>query len=94
MGEESMNYLHKDAHLGSDDVVEVTLNGQANVMLLDDINYSAYRSGRSFRYYGGLAKVSPCHLTPPHSGRWHVVIDLGGYAGSVRAGVRIISGLN
>lgn len=89
-----MNYLHKDAYLESDDLVEVTLDSQANVMLLDDVNYSAYRSGRSFRYYGGLAEVSPCHLAPPYSGHWHVVIDIGGYAGSVRAGVRIIGGLN
>lgn len=87
-----MNYLHKELDLDAGDVVSVTLTGQANVMLLDGLNYSAYRRGDSFRYYGGLAKVSPCRLSPPHAGRWHVVVDLGGYAGSVRAGISVISG--
>ena len=86
-----MKYLHKEAYLDPEDVVLVTLDRQANVMLLDDINYSAYRSRRSFRYYGGLAEVSPCRLSPPHGGHWHVVVNLGGYAGSVRVGIRILS---
>ncbi|MBI1928648.1 DUF1883 domain-containing protein [Candidatus Poribacteria bacterium] len=75
-----MNFLHYELQLSSDDVVEVTLDKQANVRLLDDINF----------HDGGLAKVSPVHLRPPHAGRWHVVIDLGGFAGTVRASVRTI----
>jgi beta-glucanase (GH16 family) len=74
MGEESMNYLHKDAYLESDDLVEVTLDSQANVMLLDDVNYSAYRSGRSFRYYGGLAEVSPHHIRD--IGMWSLTLEV------------------
>ena len=86
-----MNYLHQELDLGTDDVVEVTLDGQANVMLLDPANYEFYRRGQQFHYHGGLAKNSPVQLIPQRPGRWHVVVDLGGYSGRVRAGVRILS---
>ena len=87
-----MNYLHTEFWGGSEAVALVTLEGQANVLLLDDTNYSAYRCGRSYQYYGGWATRSPVRLSPPHHGRWHVVVDIGGYAGTVRAGVRVIEG--
>lgn len=93
-GTEAMNYLHQEFDVGPDDVVEVTLDGQGNVMLLDPINFDHYRRGDSFRYHGGLAKSSPVRLVPPHRGRWHVVVDLGGYPGRVRAGVRVLQGVN
>ncbi len=85
-----MNFLHTDFWGDADDVVLVTLDGQANVLLIDDANFPAYRQGRSFSYYGGWATRSPVRLSPPHHGHWHVVVDVGGYGGSVRAGVRII----
>jgi hypothetical protein len=87
-----MNFLHYEFQLGTNDVVEVTLDQQANVRLLDDSNFSRYQSGQQHTYYGGMAKVSPVHLRPPHSGHWHLVIDLGGYAGTVSASATVISG--
>lgn len=85
-----MNFLHTDFQGGPNETVVVTLDGQANVMLLDEQSFQNYRRGGSFRYIGGLAKRSPVRLTPPHHARWHVVVDLGGYGGTVRAGVRIL----
>lgn len=85
-----MEFLHSDFHGGPDDLVLVTLNAQANVMLVCDTDFSAYRQGHSFRYYGGWVTKSPVRLAPPHYGHWHVVVDLGGFAGSVRAGIRVI----
>ncbi len=87
-----MNFLHYDLQLGQGEAVEVTLDKQANVRLLDDINFSNYKRGQRHTYYGGLAKVSPIHLKPPNPGHWHLVIDLGGYAGTVNASVRTIQG--
>lgn len=89
-----MNYLHQQLSAGPDDVIEVTLDGQANVMLLDPGNFERYRRGETFRYHGGLVNESPARLVPPHIGEWHVVVDLGGYAGRVRAGVRVLEGTN
>ena len=87
-----VNYLHVAEHLNAGDAAVVTLNGQANVLLLDDLNYSAYRRGDSYRYFGGLAKHSPYRLIAPKTGHWHVVVDLDGYAGSVRAGISFLRG--
>lgn len=85
-----MNYLHEEFDLSANAIVEVTLDHQANLLLLDNLNYQAYRRGDSYRYTGGLTKVSPTRLRPPHAGRWHVVINLGGGGGQVRAGVRVL----
>ncbi|WP_244540888.1 DUF1883 domain-containing protein [Methylobacterium sp. yr668] len=52
--------------------------------------WQAYRSRRRHGYYGGYITESPYRVTVPNSGHWHVAIDLGGYAGSVRAGVRVL----
>ena len=71
--------------LTSGTAIEVTLSGQANVMLLDKSNFYRYRQGRQFRYHGGLVKHSPFRLQTPTSGEWHVAIDLGGGRGRVLA---------
>lgn len=87
-----MNYLHYDLQLDSGDIVEVKLDKQANVRLLDDNNYMKYKRGEKHAFYGGLAKVSPIRITPPHSGQWNLVIDLGGYTGSVNVAVNVLKG--
>ena len=85
-----MNFLHYQMQLAADDIVEVTLDKQANVRLLDDTNFGRYQRGERHTYHGGLTKLSPVRLKPPHAGHWHVVIDLGGYAGTVRASISTV----
>lgn len=85
-----MKFLHYEVNLNTADAVRVTLDRQANVRLLDSNNFQKYRNGQSHNYYGGLATHSPMVLRAPHSGHWHVVIDLGGYAGSVSASVDVV----
>jgi len=85
-----MNFLHYELNLGVNEIVEITLDVQANVRLLDELNFLNYRNGRHYTYYGGLARVRPVHLAAPYPGRWHLVIDLGGYPGTVQASVRIV----
>ena len=86
-----MEHLHYQIDTRPGDVVEVILDHAANVLLLDALNYANYTSGQSFRYYGGYAEVSPYRLQPPHPGHWHLAVDLGGGAGSVRASVQVVS---
>jgi hypothetical protein len=85
-----MEYLHYEVSAGPNDIIQVSLDAQANVLLMDSPNFSSFHSGRSYNYHGGLAKRSPVNLVPPHHGRWHVVINLGGYAGNIRASVRVL----
>lgn len=85
-----MNFLHSDFNGGPQDMALVQLSSQANVMLLDDANFANYRRGRSFNYFGGWATTSPIRLQPPRQANWHVVVDLGGYGGQVRASVQVL----
>lgn len=85
-----MQYGHQKISLSRGDVVRVTLDKQANVLLLDNTNYSRFRSGRDYKYFGGLATQSPIDLVAPNSGDWNLVVNLGGYAGSVRYSTQVI----
>jgi hypothetical protein len=85
-----MGYLHRELDLTSRNVVEVSLDQQANVLLMDDTNFQHYRSGGEYTYHGGLAKRSPVRLSPRRSGRWHLVIDLGGRSGTIRHSIRVL----
>ena len=87
-----MDHLHYEFDANDGDVIEVTLDRAANVQLLDSANYENYTNGRGYRYHGGYATASPVRFAVPRSGTWHVVIDLGGGAGRVRAVARLVSG--
>lgn len=86
-----MNFQHYDlGQLSGGQVVVVTLSGSAaNVRLMDSSDYQSYRNGRSHHYRGGLAKQSPVRLPVPHSGHWHVTVDMQGLRGTVRSSVRV-----
>ncbi|MCO6437316.1 MAG: DUF1883 domain-containing protein [Phycisphaerae bacterium] len=88
-----MDFLHWDGWCSPEDVIEVTLDHGANVQLLDDGAFAAYRAGRSYQYRGGYYRRTPVRLRPPYPGHWHVVVDLGGYTGTVRAAVRLACGV-
>lgn len=87
-----MDFLNYEFDATPNDVIEVTLDRAANVQLLDPSNYEAYRNKRAYHYWGGHATRSPIILKIPHPGHWHVVIDLGGGAGQVRAAARLVAG--
>ena len=71
--------------------VEVTLRGSAaNVQLLDSSNFQNYKSGRRYKYSGGLARRSPIQLVVPRNGHWHVTVDLRGLRGQVHSSIRIL----
>jgi hypothetical protein len=85
-----MDYLHSTVNVGPSSCIQICLDQQANVKLMDGLNFQRYRCGKQYSFRGGLAKTSPVNLSPPHSGTWHVVIDLGGYPGKVNASVSVI----
>ena len=89
-----MKFLYQDlGHRRAGEIVEICLQGSAaNVRLMDASNFANYRHGRSYEYWGGHVTRSPYYTEVPRSGRWYMVIDLGGYAGSVRADVQVLPG--
>jgi hypothetical protein len=86
------NFIHTDlGYQKRGDIVEVVLSGSAaNVRLLDSSNFQRYRRGERHKYYGGLGSKSPVRLGIPHSGHWHVAVDVQGLRGTVRAGVSVV----
>lgn len=89
-----MQFIHHDlGYRQAGEIVEVTLSSRANVRLMDSSNFNSYRSGRQHRFHGGQATRSPTRLQIPNAGHWHVAVDLGGYSGNVRAGVRVLPGM-
>jgi hypothetical protein len=85
-----MDFVHYDlGQLELGNVIVVTLETAANVRLLDTANFSNYRSGRQCRFWGGYVTHSPYELAVPHSGHWHLAIDLGGFAGRIQSSVVI-----
>ena len=89
-----MKFSHYDmGQLKRGQIVEISLSGSAaNVRLMDSSNLSSYRNGRRHSYRGGLAKQSPVRLAVPHSGHWHVTVDMQGLRGTVRSGARVLPG--
>lgn len=85
-----MHHVHYDLgqqNRGSTAVV--TLDRQANVLLMTSSDYRSYKAGRKCRYYGGLVKRSPARIPIPSNGRWVVAIELGGASGRIRSGVSV-----
>ena len=89
-----MQYQYYDlGNVEKGKVVEVTLGYAANVRIMDSSNYSSFKSGKRHRFIGGYVKSSPYKVTIPNTGHWYAVIDLGGYAGTVKSSVRVLSGI-
>lgn len=86
-----MNHLNYEFNANQGDVAEVTLDRAANVLLMDASSYADYQRGGKYPHYGGYATKSPVRLAVPRAGLWHVVVDLGGDAGQVRAAARLVS---
>ncbi len=85
-----MEHVHFELNANAGQVVRIELNQQANVLLLDPLNYMSYCRGDAYRYHDGLQKVSPAFIRVPHAGHWHVAIDLGGGSGYIQASVQIV----
>jgi uncharacterized protein DUF1883 len=83
--------LHQRLFLKDGEVVEVDSDTQANVVLMEDSDYSNYEAGRSYHYCGGFFTHFPARLAPPRSGYWNVVLVLGGGLATVRHSMRVIS---
>jgi hypothetical protein len=80
---------HDLGHCAAGSFVEVTPAQAANVYLLDERNFSFYRRGRVFRGVGSRgAAGETLRLSVPTDDRFHVVVDLGGGRGTIRASVR------
>lgn len=73
-----MNFIHTRKKLDKGNVVELTCKSTCNFMITDDSNFSSYKNGDIFSYYGGHFESFPAKITTPHSGDWNIIIDTPG----------------
>lgn len=84
-----MQFLHKREHLNEGDVVEVYCSHQCNVRLTTDSNFSSFKNGRRYTFYGGFYERLPVRIAAPHTGYWNITIDLGGGSANISHSIKI-----
>lgn len=85
-----MQFLHFKLRAGPDNIIQVNLNRRANVRLMDELNYQKYRMKKSYSFSGGAYDPPRADLRPKLKGEWHIVVDLEGMGGEVRASVDLL----
>ena len=84
------NFIHAREYLHDGDTVVVHCSHQCNVLVMDDSNFSSYRSGGGHHHYGGFYKRLPAYTSVPSSGYWNVTIDLGGGNANIRYSINYV----
>lgn len=59
--------------------VEVHLKNASNVFLVDRNNFSKYKNGHTFKYFGGYYKRTPATITVNGIGRWYLIVENSDY---------------
>ncbi len=86
-----MNYLHYQVHAGPENIIKVRIDRKANVRLLDTLQYQKYRMGKPFgNTPGGKSEPPGREFRVQNKDVWHVIIDLGGKGGTVKAQVDVL----
>lgn len=85
-----MDFIHSREHLDAGDSVVLNCDTQCNFTLMDDVNFSSFKSGQGHEYYGGFFERFPARVTAPRSGYWNIVLDLAGGSANIRYKFTII----
>jgi len=70
-----MELVHSREYLDKGEEVELESNAPCNFMMTDDQNFSLYKEGEAFGYYGGHYASFPVRITAPYSGHWNITVD-------------------
>jgi len=69
-----VTHLHRTLQLSETDVIKLVLDTPANVYLLEGANYHLFMQDRPFDYHGTEVEEFPFIMSPPHAGKWELVI--------------------
>jgi len=86
-----MDFIHTREFLDGNQYFRVDCDTQCNIQLMDDTNFSHYKSGRSYRYTGGYFKEFPANIVPPYAGHWNIALDLGGGNANIRYSFEVVT---
>lgn len=74
-----MKYLHRVFKAKKGTRIVVHFSEPTRVMLIGDYDYKKYKEHKTYNYRGGHFEESPHEFEIPNDGRWHIVIEKGGY---------------
>ena len=84
--------MHYEMKAGPGEIIQVSISRDANVRLLDQLNYAKYKLGKSFTATAGPETEGPVKFVAPYRATWHVIVDMEGRMGTVRAFVEVLQG--
>lgn len=74
-----MKYLHQILKAKKGSRIKVHFSQPTKVLLLGEFHYNQYKEHRTYAYRGGELEQSPHTFEIPSDGKWHIVIEKGGY---------------
>ena len=80
-----MTFLHWKVPGATGDIVRIQTDTPAFVRMLDPLNFEYYKRGSKYVGDGGWSDKLNVEFTLPYKGTFHVVVDLGGTAGGLKA---------
>jgi len=80
-----MTYLHWKIPGKAGDIVRIQMDTPAFVRMLDPLNFEYYRRGSPYKGEGGWSDRLDVEFAFPYKGTFHIVVDLGGAAGTLKA---------
>jgi hypothetical protein len=83
-----ITHLHRSLELSETEVIKIVLDKPANVYLLEGTNYHLFMQDRPFDFHGTEVNNFPFLMSPPHPGRWDLVIF------SSTAGVKVAADIS
>ena len=91
-GHSVLEFIHFRVKAGPESIIQVNISQPAYVRLMDELNFQKYKMKKNYKYTGGYASTPKVDLRPHVRSEWHVVVDLEGMSGHVRASVDILRG--
>jgi hypothetical protein len=85
-----MQFVHSREYLNKGEIVELTSDSGCNFLLTDDQNFSLYKEGEVFGYYGGHFASFPAQICAPYSGDWNITIDSPDGTMDFRCNLRVV----
>jgi hypothetical protein len=69
-----ITHLHRSLQLNENEVIKLVLDTPANVFLLEGANYHLFMQDRPYESHGTEVETFPFIMSPPHPGKWELVI--------------------
>ena len=80
-----MTFLHWKIPGTTGDLIRIQMDTPAFVRMLDALNFEYYRRGSKYSGEGGWSDKLDVEFALPYKGTFHIVVDLGGQVGVVKA---------